>query len=110
MKFPLLHGRAVYAGYKPTSREIQTARAVDVPVKIRVNQLTKWKYQAFFDDMKPRQPVRTADGRPIRGDLPIVLCELAQRFDRLEQPYIWYAFKGERAPYAPTARPKKRER
>jgi hypothetical protein len=69
MKFPPITGLAVYAGYRPTTQEIQTARAVDVPVKVRVKQLSKWKYQAFFADSRPHSPLHTASGRPIRGDI-----------------------------------------
>jgi hypothetical protein len=105
MKFPPIIGLAVYAGYRPTSQEIQTASAVDVPVKVRINQVSKWKYQAFFADSKPRQPLKSASGRPIRGDIHEVMTELANRFERLIEPFRWYTFRGEQAPFEPTPRP-----
>jgi hypothetical protein len=105
MTFPPITGLAVYAGYRPTTQEIQTARAVDVPVKVRVKQLSKWKYQAFFADSRPHSPLHTADGRPIRGDIAEVMTELARRFERMTEPFKWYTFRGEQAPFEPTPRP-----
>lgn len=104
MKFPPLHGVAVYAGYRPTREEIQTP-AVDVPVSVRINQLSKWQYSAYFADSKPRQPVRNEWGEPIRGQITHVIDQLANRFERVIMPPQWYTFRGERAPYTPTDKP-----
>jgi hypothetical protein len=103
-KFPPIHGVAVYYGYRPTRQEIQTP-AVDAHVTIRITQSSKWSYQAHFADSKPRQPVRSDYGEPIRGDIGVVMAELAKRFQCLILPFQWYMMDGRRAPYAPTTKP-----
>jgi hypothetical protein len=101
--FPPIVATVVYAGYRPTTQEIQAP--VNCDVIVRIVQTSKWKYRAYFGRSRPRVPVNGKDGQPISGDIDDVMRALAERFERVKRLPVWTTYKGELVPYEPTPRP-----
>jgi hypothetical protein len=93
-----LIGSAIFRGYKVGRNEISIK--LPGPVRIAVVQQTKDRYIAMFEPLKPATSGATMtsiEGHTIAGPVDQVIDLVRERFETMEQDFVWRHLDGSAA-------------